>query len=394
MKLLLAGLMALLALPAFAKEGDTFRPFVSYARYYDSNLFRLSDAEIAAASQAFSKTTDQFGILSAGLNMDWKPGRQRVLASAGLSQTRYSRYSSQDNDGYDYQLRWNWQLGNHWSGQVGATNTQSQSSYSDVQVSFVPNEVTRERQFASANWLFHPRWQIGLNVDQADITNSAPAQRTSNYEDQGMGATMTYITPKGSRFSGQLRKVDAEYPNRVLGVIDNSYSQTEYNLLGDWRSTGKLAARGRLGYVQRDYPVVSARSYAGWNGRVSADYFPTGKTLLNLAVYREIGNSDDTNATYSLNTGTTLGAAWLVTDKITLRANAGFVNSDYQGDPGVVVVGTTRNEDVLSGSLSVSYVPVRMATIDLGLQAGSRDSNISVNDYNFHLVFVSARLDF
>jgi len=145
---------------------------------------------------------------------------------------------------------------------------------------------------------------------------------------------LTYLTPKGSRFSGQLRKVDADYPNRVLGIIDNSYSQTEYNLLADWRSTGKLTARGRLGYVQRDYPNVSARSFDGFNGRVSADYFPTGKTVLNLLVYRELGNSDDANATYSLNTGTSLGAAWRATDKITLRANASFVNSDYQGDRG------------------------------------------------------------
>ena len=54
----------------------------------------------------------------------------------------------------------------------------------------------------------------------------------------------------------------------------------------------------------------------------------------------------------------------------------------------------TRNEDKLSGSLSVSYVPVRVATIDLGLQAGSRDSNIPVDDYIFHSVFVSVRADF
>jgi len=60
----------------------------------------------------------------------------------------------------------------------------------------------------------------------------------------------------------------------------------------------------------------------------------------------------------------------------------------------VVIVGTTRNEDKLSGSLSVSYVPVRMATIDLGWQAGSRDSNISVDDYSFHLFFVNVRADF
>ena len=384
----------LVAMPAVAKEGDTFRPFVSYARYYDSNLFRLSDSEIDAASKVFAKTTDQFGVLSAGLKMDLELGRQNILASAALSQTRYSHYNSQDNDGYDYQLRWNWKVGNHWSGDVGATDSQAQSSYSDVSVSLVPNEVTRAHRFASANWLFHPRWQIGLNADQSDVSNSAPLQRISDYDDRGMGATLTYLTPKGSRASGQLRRVDADYPNRVLGVIDNSYSQTEYNLLGDWRSTGKLTARGRVGYVQRDYPNVSERSYAGFNGRISADYVPTGKAVLNLAVFRELGNSDDTNATYSLNTGASLGAAWLATTKITLRASASFENRDYQGDPGVVLVGDTRNEDELKGSFSISYVPLRMASIDLGWQAGSRDSNISDEEYSYHLFFASVRAEF
>jgi len=40
----LAGLALgkVLGLPAVAKEGDTFRPNVSYAHYFDSNLFRLA----------------------------------------------------------------------------------------------------------------------------------------------------------------------------------------------------------------------------------------------------------------------------------------------------------------------------------------------------------------
>lgn len=56
--------------------------------------------------------------------------------------------------------------------------------------------------------------------------------------------------------------------------------------------------------------------------------------------------------------------------------------------------GIQRDEDTLSGSLSLSYAPVRMATIDVGVQAGRRDSNIAVNDYTFHSVFVSVRADF
>jgi len=382
---------ALLALPAMAKEGDTFRPFVSYTRYYDSNLYRLAESEEALVPQL----SDQYGVLSAGLNVDWQPGRQRVIASAAKNLVRFSRYSNLDYDGSDYQLKWNWRLGNHWSGQVGATESVTQSSLSDQLGLPVNNTVTRENRFASAEWQFHPRWNVGVGAATATSTNSTTGLAPSDYEDTSVSATLGYATPKGSKLRGQLRQVDGEYPNRPVTYVDRLYTQTEYNLLGDWSLTGKLTVRSKIGYTQRENDTQSQRDFSGMTGRVSADYFPTGKTLLTWALYREIANSDDLNASYQLNTGTSLGAAWLITSKITLRANGSLENRSFEGDTGVVIPGLVqRDEDTLSGSLSLSYAPVRMAAIDVGLQAGRRDSNIPVNDYTFRSVFVSVRADF
>lgn len=382
---------ALLALPAMAKEGDTFRPFVSYTRYYDSNLYRLAESEEVLVPQL----SDQYGVLSAGLDVDWQPGRQRVIASASKNLVRFSRYSNLDYDGSDYQLKWNWRLGNHWSGQVGATESVTQSSLSDQLGLPVNNTVTRENRFASAEWQFHPRWNVGVGAATATSTNSTVQQAPLDYEDQSVSATLGYTTPKGSKLRGQFRQVDGEYPNRPMLYLDRFYTQTEYNLLGDWSVTGKLTARGRIGFTQRENDTQSQRDFSGMTGRVSMDYFPTGKTMLTWALYREIGNSDDFNASYQLNTGTSLGAAWLITSKITLRANGSFENRSFEGDTGVVIPGLVqRDEDTLSGSLSLSYAPVRMATIDIGLQAGRRDSNIPVNDYTFRSVFVSVRAEF
>lgn len=112
---LLATAAALLAVPAHAKEGDTFRPFVSYARYYDDNLFRLAKDEQTFVVQDgvpvvidHDSASDQYGVLSAGLNVDWKPGRQHITASATRNWVRFSRYTTLDYDGSDYQGRWNW----------------------------------------------------------------------------------------------------------------------------------------------------------------------------------------------------------------------------------------------------------------------------------------------
>ena len=382
-------LAALSAVPALAKEGDTLRPFVSYARYYDSNLYRLAKSEYALVPQL----SDQYGVLSAGLNVDWQPGRQRVVASAAKNLVRFSRYSNLDYDGSDYKLQWDWRLGNRWSGQVGATESVVQSSFSDLVGLLINNQVTRENKFVQADWQFHPRWHAGLGAAAATSSNSTVQQATLDYEDTSVSATLGYTTPKGSKLRGQLRQVDGKYPNRLPGLfVDRAYTLTEYNLLGDWSVGGKLITRAKIGYVQRENDTLSQRDFSGLAGRVSADYFPTGKTMLTWAAYREIANSDDINASYQLNSGTSLGAAWLITSRVTLRANGRFENRSFQGNTGFG--GVQRDEDTLSGSISLSYAPVRMATIDVGLQSGRRDSNIAVNDYTFQSAFVSVRADF
>lgn len=390
----LVGLAVLGALttPALAKEGDTFRPFVSYTRHYDSNLFRLAESEYALVPQR----SDQYGVLGAGLNVDWQPGRQRIAASASKNQVRFARNSQLDYDGSDYQLKWSWQLGNRWSGQAGATESVTQSSFSDLAGLRINNQITRDSRFASADWQLHPRWHVGLGVAAVSSTNSTVQRAPLDYEDQSVSATLGYATPKGSKLRGEIRRAEGEYPNRLSGVsVDRAYTQTEYNLLGDWNVSGKLVTHAKAGYVKRENDTLAQRDFSGVAGRLSADYFPTGKTALNWAIYREIANSDDLNATYQVNTGTSLGAAWRATGKITLRADVTFENRSFQGDTGLVVTGLQqRDEDTLGGSLSMRYAPVRMAIVDVGLQAGRRDSNMTANDYKFHGAFVSVRADF
>lgn len=390
----LAGLAVLgaLAMPALAKEGDTFRPFVSYTRHYDSNLFRLAESEYVLVPQR----SDQYGVLGVGLNVDWQPGRQRVAVSASKNQVRFARNSQLDYDGSDYQLKWSWQLGNRWSGQAGATESVTQSSFSDLAGLRINNQITRDSRFASADWQLHPRWHVGLGSAAVSSTNSTVQRAPLDYEDQSVSATLGYATPKGSKLRGEIRRAEGEYPNRLSGVsVDRAYTQTEYNLLGDWNVSGKLVTHAKAGYVKRENDTLAQRDFSGVAGRLSADYFPTGKTALNWAIYREIANSDDLNATYQVNTGTSLGAAWRATGKITLRADVTFENRSFQGDTGLVVTGLQqRDEDTLGGSLSMRYAPVRMAIVDVGLQAGRRDSNMTANDYKFHGAFVSVRADF
>jgi exopolysaccharide biosynthesis operon protein EpsL len=401
-KWLLAGLMMVLALPTMAKEGDTFRPYVSYYRYYDSNLFRLAKGETTFVVEdgvpelvTLDTASDQYGVLGVGLDVDWKYGRQQIVASLSENRVNYANYSSLDYDGKDYRGTWNWRLGNHWSGQLGASETVTQTSFSDLQ-SFlaVSNLVTRDRQYARAAWELHPRWILGGGGEWTTSDNSRLQQRYSDYESDSENFYLTYLTPKGSKLRGEFRHTDAKYPYRELvagSLIDNSYTQTEYNFLGDWTVSGKLLSHLKLGWVERDFLHYSARNYSELAGRATVDYFPTGKTALTLAIYREPAAVDQVNSSFLINVGGNINVAWLLSDKVSARASASYIEGTYQLiQPGL----PQRIDDTLSGSLSLSYTPLPMATIDIGLQSGNRNSTFPSNDYSFHSFFLGVRADF
>ncbi|MHB1214967.1 MAG: outer membrane beta-barrel protein [Thiobacillus sp.] len=409
-------LAAMVALPAHAKEGDTFRPFVSLGHFYDSNLFRLSDDERPGLPR-----DDRYSVLSAGLDVDWKPGRQQIVVNATKTWVRYDRNTAFDSDGNDYKATWNWRLGNRLSGNLGAAESLSQSNFDSV--GLVNNLVTRKRYFGRAEWAFHPRWRIGGGLEETDNTNSDPSQISNDFQRQAQDVVLSYHTPKGSKLRAQVRRVDAEFANPEVvsyvcsffdfcppfpftstpsEVADNSYKQTEYNLLGDWPVSGKLTLRGQAGWVDRQYenvlrgnlagpPQLRERpDFSGFSGRMTADWYATGKTLLSVSAYRELGSAWDINATSVLKTGASVNGVWLVREKWRLNAGVTYENRDFTGDPGIF----QRNDDTLGESISLSYMPIRAVSVDVGVRAGRRDSNVSVEDYQFHSLFANVRADF
>lgn len=406
-------LATLLALPAQAKEGDTFRPFVSLGYFNDSNLFRLSDDESSG-----SPRDDRYSVLSAGLNVDWKPGRQQIVANATKNWVRYDRNTVFDSDGSDYKATWNWRLGNRLSGNLGATESLSQSNFDSV--GQVNNLVTRKHQFGRAEWEFHPRWRVVGGVEETDNTNSDPSQISNDFQQQAQDVALSYRTPKGSNLRAQVRRIDALFPNPQIlkyfifpfppytttptEVADNSYKQTEYNLLGDWRVSGKLTMRGQAGWVDRKYENVLRGNlagppqfrehpdFSGFAGRMSADWYATGKTLLSVSLYQELGGAQDINAISVLKKGASVNGVWLMREKWRLNAGVTYENRDFKGDPGTSA--QQRNDDTLGESISLSYMPIRTVSVDVGVRAGRRDSNISVEEYKFHSLFANVRADF
>lgn len=388
------------ALPALALEGDTFRPFVSFSRYYDNNLFRQAENEaiFIDGGEKRGPQADSYNVLAFGANVDWRVSRQQILARATKSLVRYTNFNSLDYDGSDYLAQWNWQLGNYWNGQVGATKTLSQSSFTDLNtITAVNNQRTVDNAFATANWQFHPRWQVGGGVSDFKVLNSDPSQAFNNFTEQSEELNLTWRTPKGTSLRTQLRLAQAEYPNRLVSTIDNSYSQKELNISTVWPYSGLLRFQGRIGYVEREHQSISERDFSGLTGRATTDYFPSGKTAVSFSLYRELGAVSEISSSYRLATGVSLNATWSPTAKITLRGGVSDETAKFQGDPGFFLLNAPVREDkTQNATFSLNYEPMRSTVIGLGVQTGRRESTNVFNnsDYKFNTIFANVRVDF
>lgn len=164
-----------------------------------------------------------------------------------------------------------------------------------------------------------------------------------------------------------------------------------------WPYSGLLQLQGRLGYLKREHENVSQRDFSGFTGRATADYSPSGKTLLSLSMYRELGAVSEISSSYRLTTGISFDAVWSITSKITLRGGLSDVKAEFQGDPGFFLTNAPIREDkIQNASLSLSYQPIRSTVLGLGMQSGYRESNTLFpdNDYKFNTIFANVRVDF
>jgi hypothetical protein len=177
--------------------------------------------------------------------------------------------------------------------------------------------------------------------------------------------------------------------------VDNQYDEIETSAVAQWNVTGKSRIDARLGYTSRKHDQVSQRDFQGITGRLNYDWTIAAKTLLNMALWREIRSIEDVDASYVLSQGFSVGPAWAPTSKLVLQAKLLREKRDFEGDPGFVLTASPQREDTFRGArLSAGYTPLRNVELSLSLEKGDRSSNIAGRDYDYNAVNANAKFSF
>ncbi|MGQ9685103.1 MAG: outer membrane beta-barrel protein [Thiobacillaceae bacterium] len=384
---LFAALGVLLSARAFAGEGDFFRPLVSAAYYHDSNIFRFAGdyevpATIGGEGTGNKIRSVNYHLLGAGFLLDWQPGRQRIQTRAIANTARFSRYSAVlDYEGHDLNVRWDWQLGNRWRGRLDAERTKTLGSYDNIGVS--KNTRTLSRYDLRAVRDLHSDWQAEAGYNRYSSKYSSQSSRDVDVDAFSLGVYRLGGTMQ--RMGVELRYSDVQRPNKIGPLSD----ATEWGLFGvaTWQPSGKTRLRGRLGYINREYASAGARDFSGLEARLDGDWAPTGKSLVNAAVYRELNESDLGAANnYAEVTGLDLTGQWQLLPKTHIGPFLRLENRGYDG--------TSVDDDYYGYGLRAHYQPWSGGDIALTVERATRDSSVPNREFRATSISLTATLAF
>ncbi|MBD8531277.1 MULTISPECIES: XrtB/PEP-CTERM-associated polysaccharide biosynthesis outer membrane protein EpsL [unclassified Massilia] len=391
----LAGVLiaSLAPVPAAAIPGTPLDLYGRIGWAHDDNLLRIPDGAPAFdGRRSDSWTTFEFGAV-----LDKPIRRQRLLAVAKLSKVKFDHFRQLDYDGRDLQATWYWELGNRFSGKLGATHAQTPAPYTDFP-SDERNLRKGRRSFFEGVWKLHPRWEARTALSRDRFDYELAAQSFNDRTEDVVELEGRYLARSGSTVGLVLRRIDGSYPNRrpfAGGVLTDDFRQEEIKARVDWKAGGSTTLQGLAGYARRSQPSFGAGRTSGANGRVTLLYDPGGKLTGRASVWRDFAPLESPVVSYTLNKGVSLGATWNATGKIRVEADAVHERRDYNPRDGFT--GTGSLDDTLrSASLKASWEVRRKLTLSAAWVHQSRSGSpvLGIGDFKANTLAINASVQF
>ncbi len=372
---------------ARAQISDTIHPYVSAGYSYDDNLLRRDNSRNSDAAES-----DTYYTLVAGVGLERPIGRQVLTASARASKVTFDRNSELDYTGKDAAAEWKWELGNHLSGHLGATYSQSLASFADFG-STERNIRTDNKRYVDGNWRFHPSWQVHAGYTNERFGFDLLSQSYNNRTEKTAETGFDYIASSGSTFGLVARRLKGEYPtqgfNTVTGrAIDNGYTQDELKFNVNWAASGVTQVTFLGGWVERTHNTESQRDDSGVNGRLIVNWSPLGHTQFNGMVWREFGAAEGTRINSALSTGASVSAVWSPTAKLSYNGALKYERRAFEALSGVTGL-TGLTDNARTASAGVTYQAWRQVSLNLNGFATRRDGSAAAFTSSFRAKGVS-----
>ena len=367
-------------------EGEV-TPFASFTATSDDNLYRLN----SSSNPVGLSKSDVIYQTAAGVSVDWRLSRQEFALSGSIIDSKFKNNNQLDNLGGGVNGRWNWVIGNRFSGVISASESISLPNFEET-VSQEKTKRTTRNLSASGNWRYHPDWRIGSTFSAYSSDYDSISRKNSDFKKAIGSVNLDYLVSSGSRVGLKVQTEKGEFVNRVNTVTnDREYTQTAFLLTTLWNISGKSDLVAELGHVSREHPNITERDYSGLNASVKYNWSVTGKLDVSTEAFRRTDSTEDVSATYSEDTGVKLGLSWALTEKLMVSGSASKGKRNLSGQTGIILESTL--EDRYSyRSVNLNYSLNRNIDVALGYSHNSRDSNRLYREYYSNLWSLSLKV--
>lgn len=352
---------------------DKFTPYAYVQVIQDDNIFRSADNE----------EDETLTRLVAGIDTDWKLSRQHFLLTGIVNRTEYNDFDALDNTSLDGRATWNWQVGNLWSGKLGSRYLKEMSSFREA-VTQNKEMRTRKVNFFEAGYQVHPDLRVSAVVDKTDV--SYEDRKRLDRDTTGMQLDILYRNTLNTKVGIRVRRAKNELNDSLVsGVpVSNDYDETTVSGLLFWEATGISAFEASLGYTDLSYDDLDDRDFQGASGRLTYFHRLTGKTSVNVAVWRETSSLRTEVSSYVLSKGISISPSWRATSKVTLNGLVSFSNDDFKGTNKVnQTLGLPkRDDDIRLYRIFAKWDPRQFVSLTLGYANEERDSSDDVRDFD------------
>jgi exopolysaccharide biosynthesis operon protein EpsL len=374
---------------------EEFEPYASAKVLWDSNIFRVSGDDEARALLGSTSKNDTVGYFGGGFKSDFKLSRQHLFLDAEAIRAVYDDFDDLDHTRLKGRAAWGWRVGNLWNGNLGYRYQRDMRSFNE---SSIPEKDMRTTHtgYLDGGYQLHPDWRLAGALSLSDVSYQ---DRDRLERDTSSGQIeVQYRNTLNTRVGVRLKYTDYDLNDGdVAGIsISNDYQETEISGVIYWEGTGKSSFEGRWGYTQQSYDDFDDRDYNGSTGRLTYYWLATGKTNVDVSVWRETSTQNDEITTYVLTKGVSIRPRWSVTPLITLGGELGYANVDYKGENDIrtALGGQRRDDDTWRYGVTASWNPRQFIKLTVGYKKVDRDSSIDVNDYDYRQVDVKALLRF
>lgn len=359
---------------------------------HDSNLFRLSDDADAQATIGSSDKSDNIFQAGVGARYELRRSRQKLVFDGSIDQNWFQNFDTLDNTSHNVRGEWDWQVGNSWDGTLGIGHRHYLENFGAVQQN-IKDMIDRTRAYGSANFRPISYLKFTVDLDSVDEEHSDDSRQFLDNRTDSAAFTANWVTPSRNTVGLKFKRADATYPNDAVfsgAVLDNSYTEDEYSLVAVWNVTAASLLRGRLGRTEREFEQDPSRNFSGPTWRLGYEWTPTGKTALEIAVWRELSGFEDFSGTYMRTTGIGIFPAWSVVPKLILQGKAAYQTRDYIGSSAFSPTTEEREDKERLLQIAAVWTPLRLTKLILAVEMGDRDSNQPLVDYEYQSVGLSA----